>query len=72
MAHELGYVAKKIPCTNTNIGFEVNIDNAPSKMRMMQWRQIYEVKSILQTTGSIEDGVQSIHIHSDQTIYHTF
>ena len=35
----------------------------------MQWTQIYKVKTIPQTTGSIEAGIQSVQIHSGQTIY---
>ena len=35
---------------------------------MSQWRQKYEVKTIPQTTGSIEIDVQSVHIHSEKTL----
>ena len=36
-------------------------------MIIRQCRQIYEVKTRPQITGSIEGSVQSVHIHSDQT-----
>ena len=35
---------------------------------MRKWRQIYNVKTSPQTTGSIEADLQSVHIHSDQKI----
>ena len=35
---------------------------------MRQWRQIYEVKKIPQTTGSIEADMQSVYVQSYQTI----
>ena len=35
---------------------------------MRQWRQIYKVKTSPQATGTIEADVQSVHIHSEQTI----
>ena len=35
---------------------------------MRQRRQIYEVKMIPQTTGSIEADMQSVHIHSEKTL----
>ena len=55
---------KTFPFASANIGYEVNIDNAPPKLRMRQWRQIYEVKTIPQTTGSIEDDLQYVHMRS--------
>ena len=35
---------------------------------MRQWRQMYEVKTIPQINGSIEDNVRYVHIHIDQTV----
>ena len=51
------------------IPFEINIENSPRWPRIRQWRQIYEVKSSPQKTGSIGADVQYVYIHSDQTIY---
>ena len=50
------------------IPFEVNTENAHPLPIMRKWRQIYKVKMNPQTTGSIEENVQPVHIHSDQII----
>ena len=52
------------PHSRTNIGFEVNNENTPPYMKMRQWQQIYKVKRIPKTIGSIKVDVQSVIIHS--------
>ena len=58
---------KPPPRKSANIGFEVNLENNPPKLRIRQWRKIYRVKTSPKMTGIIEADVKYVHIHSNKT-----